>query len=420
MAAKKRATKTVTHARKRVSSSARFGGTSRPSVPPPLCENGQSEAAQKTPRRGENVRPSLDVIATGYAGLLEGIKERIRRSQLRAAVAANEELIRLYWDVGREIVERQEREGWGKAVVRRLASDLQREFPGVSGFSPQNIWYMRAFYLAWHGCGEKIQQAVGEMAGDDFEPLVRRIPWGQNIILLEKLKSPTQRLWYAQKTIQHGWSRAVLVHQIELDLYGREGRAVTNFSKTLPEPQSDLAHQTLKDPYVFDFLMLADGARERQLERGLLENIRDFMLELGVGFAFVGSQHHLEIGGKDYYIDLLFYHLKLRAFVVVDLKVEEFKPEFAGKMSFYLSAVDDRLRHSQDQLSIGIILCKAKDGVTVEYALRDTRKPIGVSEYRLTRSLPRELKSSLPTIAELEEGLRNVEPRTSQPLKGIR
>ena len=240
--------------------------------------------------------------------------------------------------------------------------------------------------------------------------LLEKSPGGTTSNCSPSSRTRAQRLWYAQKTVQHGWSRAVLVHQIELDLYGREGRAITNFALTLPAPQSDLAQQTLKDPYVFDFLTLADEARERDLERGLLEHLRDFMLELGVGFAFVGSQYHLEVDGKDYYVDLLFYHLKLRAFVVIDLKVEEFKPEFAGKMTFYLSAVDDRLRHPDDQSSIGIILCKSRGKVTVEYALRDTRKPIGVSEYRLTDALPQELKPSLPTIEQLEEELKSVEP----------
>jgi predicted nuclease of restriction endonuclease-like (RecB) superfamily len=229
-------------------------------------------------------------------------------------------------------------------------------------------------------------------------------------VLLEKLKDRSKRLWYAHKALQHGWSRAVLVHQIELDLYGREGQAITNFAETLPAPQSDLAQQTLKDPYIFDFLTLADEARERELQRGLVEHLRDFMLELGVGFAFVGSQYHFEVEGKDYFIDLLFYHLKLRAFVVIDLKVEEFKPEHAGKMNFYLSAVDDLLRHVDDRSSIGIILCKARDKVTVEYTLRDTRKPIGVSQYQLTRALPQELQSSLPTIEQLEEELKSVKP----------
>jgi predicted nuclease of restriction endonuclease-like (RecB) superfamily len=237
---------------------------------------------------------------------------------------------------------------------------------------------------------------------------VADIPWYHNVVLIEKIKDTAERLWYAQKVIQYGWSRAVLVHQIELNLYGREGKAITNFHETLSSPQSDLAQQVLKDPYVFDFLTLADAARERELERGLVEHLRDFMLELGVGFAFIGSQYHLEIDGNDYYLDLLFYHLKLRAFVVIELKVEEFKPEFAGKMNFYLSAVDDRLRHADDQSSIGIILCKAREKVTVEYALRDTRKPIGVSQYRLTKALPDELESSFPTIEQLEDELKRL------------
>jgi predicted nuclease of restriction endonuclease-like (RecB) superfamily len=358
-------------------------------------------------------------LPPGYAELLEDLKNRIRRTQVRAATAASRELIRLYWDIGREIVGRQEREGWGKAIVQRLASDLQDEFPGIAGFSPQNIWYMRAFYLAWTTDAAKLQQPVGELDGQSVPQVVGQIPWGHNLQLLAKLHEPAQRLWYAQKTVEHGWSRAVLVHQIELDLYAREGRAINNFRETLPPVQSDLAQQTLKDPYVFDFLTLADEARERELERGLLEHLRDFMLELGVGFAFVGSQYHLEVEGKDYYIDLLFYHLKLRAFVAIDLKVEEFKPEFAGKMNFYLSAVDDRLRHADDQSSIGIILCKARDKVTVEYALRDTRKPIGVSEYRLTKALPQELKSSFPTIKQLEQELKNVQTAIAEDSRTI-
>jgi predicted nuclease of restriction endonuclease-like (RecB) superfamily len=355
------------------------------------------------------VQGPFSSLPPGYAELLEDLKARIQRAQVRAAVAASRELIRLYWDIGREIVQRQEQEGWGKGVVDRLAADIQREFPGIAGFSPRNIWRMRAFYLAYTQEVANLTQPAADLDGANLPQVATEIPWFHNVVLIEKLKDPKQRFWYARKTVQHGWSRAVLVHQIELDLYSREGRAITNFSETLPVPQSDLAQQALKDPYVFDFLTLADEARERELQRSLLEHLRGFMLELGVGFAFVGSQHHLEIEGKDYYIDLLFYHLKLRAFVVIDLKVEEFKPEFAGKMNFYLSAVDDCLRHPDDQSSIGIILCKARNRVTVEYALRDARKPIGVSEYRLTEVLPHELKSSLPTIEQLQEELKRVE-----------
>jgi len=380
-------------------------------------------------------RGPLTVLPAGYAELLENLKDRIRRAQVRAAVAANREMILLYWEIGQEIVQRQDREGWGTKVIDRLATDLQKAFSGTAGFSRGNIQRMRTFYLAYTKGLTIVAQPARKLTaaivaqparqlpdqpavivavpdGVNLPQAAAEIPWFHNVVLIEKLKSPAERLWYAKKIVQHGWSRAVLVHQIELDLYGREGRAITNFSETLPPAQSDLAQQVLKDPYVFDFLTLADEARERELERNLVEHLRDFMLELGVGFAFVGSQYHVEVDEKDYYIDLLFYHLKLRAYVAIDLKVEEFKPEFAGKMNFYLSAIDDRLCHADDRPSIGIILCKARDRVTVEYALRDTRKPIGVSKYRLTSALPKELKSSLPTIKQLEKELKTASSKS--------
>ncbi len=341
----------------------------------------------------------------GYAALLDELKARIRAAQVKAALSVNRELILLYWDIGKSIVERQRKEGWGRSVVERLARDLQAEFPGISGFSPQNMWYMRAFYLAWTVEVANLQQPVGELDGENLPQAVGEIPWGHNLQLLSKLNDPSKRFWYAQKTIEHGWSRAVLVHQIESSLYERQGKAVTNFDRALPPPQSDLARQALKDPYVFDFLTLTEDAAERELERGLLAHIRKFLLELGTGFAFVGQQHHLEVGGEDFYLDLLFYHLRLRCYVVIHLKVEPFRPEFAGKMNFYLSAVDDRLRQQDDKPSIGLILCKDKSKIIVEYALRDTRKPMGVASYRLTASLPRHLKGSLPSIEELEAEL---------------
>lgn len=408
------------------------------------CHAGNPPKEPVAKLKGENLPQGVAEIArqpnaplpSGYADLLEDLKDRIRRTQVRAVVAASRELIRLYWDIGREIVQRQEWEGWGAKVIDRLAADLHKAFPAQAGFSRANIHRMRAFYLAYTKELTVVAQAARQLTtaivaqpvrqlpeqpaaitpapdGLNLPQAVAEIPWGHNIVLFQQLKDPRQRLWFAQKVAQHGWSRAVLVHQIELDLYNREGKALTNFSETLPPVQSDLAQQILKDPYVFDFLTLTDEARERELQRGLLEHLRGFMLELGVGFAFVGSQYHLEVEEKDYYIDLLFYHLELRAFVAIDLKVEEFKPEFAGKMNFYLSAVDDRIRHADDQSSIGIILCKARDRVTVEYALRDTRKPIGVSEYHLTKALPRELASSFPTIEQLEEELKNLPTETT-------
>ena len=369
----------------------------------------------------------LSGIPANYQKLLEDIKARIRKAQIKASLSVNRELIRLYWDIGKSIIERQRAEGWGKSVVERLAADLQREFPGVGGFSAANIWRMRAFYLAYtkevlaraarESKSQKLAQAARELDGRNLPSAVREIPWFHNVVLVEKLKDPRQRVWCAQQTIINGWSRAVLVHQIESGLYARQGKAITNFRATLPQPQSDLADQLLKDPYNFGFLNLEADIRERKLEQGLLNHIHHFLLELGVGFSFVGRQVHLEVGGEDYYIDLLFYHLLLRCFVVIDLKVVPFKPEFAGKMNFYLSAVDDRLRHQDDQPSIGIILCKSKDRITVEYTLRDTRKPIGVSEYRLTSALPKQFRDRLPAIEELEAELRKARIRRKKKIR---
>lgn len=335
---------------------------------------------------------SLSQVIEGYEDFLRDLKERIRGAQVRAALAVNRELVSLYWNVGREILTRQQQLGWGAKVIERLASDLRQSFPELKGFSTRNLKYMRALAEAYPD-EQFVQQVVAQ------------IPWGHNVRLLDAVNDPAEREWYLRQTIEHGWSRNVLVHQIESGLYNRQGKALTNFERTLPSPQSELAQQILKDPYNFDFLTLGEDALERDLERGLLEHVRKFLMELGVGFAFVGSQYHIEVGGQDFYLDLLFYHLRLRCFVVIDLKVTEFQPEFAGKMNFYLSAVDDLLKHANDQPTIGIILCKTKNGVIVEYALRDMSKPMGVSTYQLTESLPKKLEGSLPTVEELEAEL---------------
>lgn len=323
-----------------------------------------------------------------YAGLLADLKVRITTARVGAALAVNRELILLYWSLGRDILDRQGAEGWGAKVIDRLADDLRRAFPEMTGLSGRNLRYMRAFAEAWPN-PEMVQQ------------LVARLPWGHNVRLVEAVKSPVEREWYARHAIENGWSRAVLAHQIDGGLYARQGRALTNFARTLPAPQSDLAQELVKDPYSFDFLALGPQMLERDLERGLLEHLRALILELGKGFAFVGSQYHLEVGGQDYYLDLLFYHLRLRCFVVIELKIEEFKPEFAGKMNFYLSAVDDQLRHPDDGPTIGIILCQGRNDVIVEYALRDAAKPMGVAGYQLSRQLPNQLQADLPTRAEL-------------------
>jgi predicted nuclease of restriction endonuclease-like (RecB) superfamily len=336
--------------------------------------------------------PNAGVVSlpADYPRLLEEIKARVHASRIRAAVSVNRELILLYWEIGRLILQRQETEGWGAKVIDRLAADLGREFPDQRGFSARNLKYMRKF-------------AETYPARAFVQEVLAQITWYHNLTLLEKVKDQVQREWYTGATVEHGWSRAVLVHQIESDLYGRQGMALTNFPATLSAPQSDLAQQLIKDPYNFDFLGLGQDISERQLEKALIGRLKDFLIELGKGFALVGQQYHLDVGGEDYYIDLLFYHLHLRCYVVIDLKVVPFKPEFAGKMNFYLSAVDDRMRHRADQPSIGLILCKERNRLVVEYALRDTTKPMGVATYRI---LPRKLKGELPTATEIKRGLR--------------
>jgi predicted nuclease of restriction endonuclease-like (RecB) superfamily len=334
------------------------------------------------------------IISEDYKIFFESLKSRIATAQVKAALAVNSELVLLYWQIGREIIERQRTQGWGAKVVDQLSKDLRSAFPEMKGFSTRNLKYMRS--LAEQYPNEQFVQAT-----------LAQITWYHNITILDKVKLPEEREFYIYKTIENGWSRDILVWQIESKLFERQGRAVTNFELTLPKPQSDLANQLLKDPYNFDFLTLHDNAVERDLENALIANIQKFLLELGVGFAFVGSQYHLEIGGQDFYIDLLFYHLKLRCFVVIDLKMVEFKPEFAGKMNFYLSAVDDLVKHKTDEPTVGLILCKSKNKFIAEYTLRDMKKPIGVSEMQILNALLEDLKGNLPTIEELEAKLNS-------------
>jgi predicted nuclease of restriction endonuclease-like (RecB) superfamily len=327
-----------------------------------------------------------------YAALLTSIKERIQTAQVRAAVAVNQELVLLYWGIGKEILNRQVQQGWGAKVIDQLAADFGRSFPEMKGLSPRNLKYMRALAEAWPE-DEFVQQPVAQL------------PWGHNVRLLDLVKTRDERLWYARAAIEHGWSRNVLVIQVEAGLYQRQGKAITNFTKTLPAPQSDLAQQLLKDPYNFDFLTLSKDASERELEAGLVAHLQKFLLELGTGFAFVGRQVPLEVAGEDYRLDLLFYHLKLRCFVVIDLKAGPFKPEYAGKMNFYLAAVDDTRKHPSDNPAIGLILCKSKKEVVVEYALRHTATPMGIAEFRHLEKLPAKFQGRLPSIEELEAEL---------------
>ena len=344
-------------------------------------------------RRYDNeVKQNIETDASGlrsYARLLADVKARVQAARVQAGLAVNRELVLLNWHIGRGIISAQRDRGWGAKVIDKLAEDLGRAFPDMRGFSVRNLKYMRAFAEAWPQ-GSIVQAALA------------RITWYHNIALLDKLERPELRLWYAQATIEHGWSRNVLVHQIESDLYARRGKALSNFSRLLPAPESELAGQMLKDPYNLDFLGLSEDVAERELERGLIEHLERFLLELGVGFAFVGRQHHLSVGGQDYYLDLLFYHLRLRRYVVIELKVEEFKPEFSGKMGFYLAAVDDLLRRPPDEPSVGIVLCKSRNRVVVEYALRYADRPMGVATYRLA---PPALRRELPTPEMLRKAM---------------
>lgn len=337
-------------------------------------------------------------LPDSYPTLLEDIKIRIRESQIKAALAVNHELIRLYWWIGKEIVIRQTQEKWGSRVLERLCKDLQSSFPGLSGFSKSNLFRMRAFFLSYANVAQPARQI------ETPPECCLGIPWWHNVILIEKVKNSIEREWYARKTVENGWSRNVLEMWIDSDLYHRQGKALNNFQKSLPSTQSDLAEQILKDPYSFDFLTIASEAREREIEDGLMNHLQKFLLELGSGFAFVGRQVPIRIGDEDFYLDLLFYHIKLRCYFLIELKAGKFKPTDAGQIDFYLAALDDKLRNPGDNPAIGLILCRSKDHIVVEYALRNKNCPIGVANFEseLINSLPDNLKTSLPTIEEIE------------------
>ncbi len=339
---------------------------------------------------------SQDIIKTdNYRNLIADLKHRIQAAQIKAAVTVNTQLIALYWDIGKQIAEKQQASGWGDAVIEQIAKDLSREFQNMKGFSRANLYRMTRFYAFYANQEEFVAQAV------------RQIPWGHNIIIFQQIKDHSKALWYVRKTIENGWSRNVLAHQIDSRLYERQAEKprIDNFTERLPAPQSDLARETLKDPYVFDFLSVGDEAHERELETALVERITRFMLELGKGFAFVGRQYHLEVGGEDFYIDLLFYHLRLHCYVAIELKTGPFKPEYTGKLNFYLTALDEQVKMQEDGPSIGLILCRDRNNVIAEYALRDVNKPIGISRYALAASLPEELRASFPTVEEVEAEL---------------
>jgi predicted nuclease of restriction endonuclease-like (RecB) superfamily len=362
-----------------------------------------------------------------FAALLADVKGRIQASQMRAMLAVNTELVRLYWDIGRMIDERQRLAGWGAAVIPRLAARLKNDLPELKGFSERNIKRMLAFHRDYPDPGAVVWQAAAPLPASAKVPqpvaqtispkkvpqpvalladsLLWSVPWAHHVILMDKVSDLSTRRWYMEQTLANGWSRNILALQIEARAHARRGKAVSNFAAQLPAPQSDLAQQALKDPYIFDFLTLTEPFQERELETELIRHLEKFLLELGQGFAFVGRQYRLDVGDEDFYVDLLFYHLRLRAFVVIDLKKGPFKPEYAGKLNFYCNVVNERLKHPTDAPTIGLILCQTRDRLLAEYSFAGIDKPIGISTYELTRALPARLKSALPTVEEIEAEL---------------
>lgn len=340
------------------------------------------------------VAPNLSEMSDAYLKFIEEVKSEIQKQRISVVLNANSSMICLYWNIGRSILKKQEEEGWGAKIIDRMAKDLKDAFPEMSGFSPRNIKYMRKFAESW----------------PDFEivqRVVAQIPWRTNISLMNKLKDEESRIWYAYKVIENGWSKAILDLQIESKLMDRSGRSVNNFPAALPPEDSDMVNQVFKDPYLFDFLGTDMPRREIEIERQLTEHIQSFLLELGQGFAFVGRQVHLEVGGDDFYLDLLFYHLKLRCFVVVELKACDFEPGFISQLNMYQNVVNDVLRHPDDKPTIGLLLVKGKNETVVEYSLAGYQNPIGVAEWKnqIAKALPEELRSSLPSIEDIEKEL---------------
>jgi len=338
--------------------------------------------------------PTFAVLPVPYAEFLRDLKHDIRTARVKAALAVNSALVQLYWRIGTRILDQQAKEGWGTKVINAISEDLRREFPEMKGFGRANIHNMRKFAEIYPDF-DFVQQVAGQ------------IPWFHHVVLIEKVKNREERIWYIHQTIENGWSRNVLLHQIGLNLYHRQGKALTNFKHCLPSPQSDLAQQLIKNDYNLEFLNVHDTIQERNLEEALVNNIREFLLELGSGFAFVGNQYHRELEGEDYYLDLLFYHIRLRCYVVIELKTGKFKPEYAGKLNFYLNLVDGKLKHADDNPTIGLVLCRDHSAITAEYSLKDIGKPMGVSAYQLMGALPAGFKEVLPSAEDLEAGIRS-------------
>ena len=328
-----------------------------------------------------------------YSVWINELKSKIHAARTKVALTINSQLLELYWEIGKDITERQNQSSWGSKLIEQVADELKKEFPELKGFSRRNIYAMRQWYNFYSKKYPFVPQSVAQ------------IPWGHNRLIISKVKNVEEAEFYCNETIKNNWDRDTLEIQLSNKLFLKKGKATTNFPETLPENQAKLASQTLKDPYIFDFLSLHDDALEKAIEDELIKNITKFLLELGKGFAFVGRQFKIEISETDYFIDLLFYHIDLRSYIVIELKAGKFKPEYAGKLNFYLSAVDSQIKNPKDNQTIGILLCKRKDKIEAEYALRDINKPMGISEYRLTDAIPENMKTKLPSIEELENKL---------------
>lgn len=368
-----------------------------------------------------------------YFRWISDLKQKIQQSQIKAAIQVNSALIEMYWDLGKEISERSFENTYGSGFFKQLSNDLRNEFPEMKGFSSSNLRYFETFYQFYNqevinfqqlagifkeeenNENSNLQQVAGEFKNEknsnrqqlvnEFPQKLFLIPWFHHVEIFTKCKNVTEALFYINKTIENGWSRAVLLNMISGNLYQSQGKAITNFSKTLPDYDSELVKQTLKDPYIFDFLNITDNFKERELENALIDNIQKFLIELGNGFAFVGKQVEMKVGNQSFFLDLLFYHIKLKRYVVIELKSGEFEPEHAGKLNFYVTSVDKQLRDENDNATVGLIICKTKDDIIAEYSLTDLHKPLGISSYELRKILPDNFKSSLPSIEEIENEL---------------
>jgi predicted nuclease of restriction endonuclease-like (RecB) superfamily len=377
-------------------------------------------------------------LGKDYGFILHSLKEKIRQARVRAAWTNNFQMLQIYWHIGKTILDQQKQMGWGAKIIDKLASDLKIEFEDMKGLSVRNLKYMRTFAEAYpqfvppHITQNQsredqsklfVQHTAAQIQNIDNQEIIivqqyaAQVPWGHHQVILDRLKVVEERTFYIQQCVEHTWSRDVLVHQIESGLHKRQGALIHNFKQTLPDYQSDLTQQLFKDPYQFDFLMLGTEAKERDLENAIINQITKVLIELGEGFAFMGRQYRLEADGREYFLDLLFYHTKLRRHVVIDLKISDFMPEYAGKMNFYLGVADDRLKGPFDEPSIGLILCKTKSKIIAEYALRDTSKPIGIAEYRINELLPKDIEGELPSIEELEVALTSEAKKLEQPLR---